>query len=216
MDASTLHIRRLAKAAGPERDQAALMMSEVFDENPLFQSAFPQSDVRRVALQALFHALLDDAARFGCVDAAFTDRIVGILLWYPPGGYPMPMSRALRGLPQYLQIVANSPSGVFKLYRAQAALDRVRPEQPHCHGHFMGGRAGARITALLGRRMLDEADAHDWPIYLETQERRAVNLYLRLGFEVLKSVETLPGGPPTWTMWRAPHAKAPARHVDAA
>lgn len=186
------------------------MLAQVFDESPLFRSVFPKPLARGSALRALFHALLDDAALFGYADAVLTDDdVVGALLWYPPGGYPMSRSRALRGLPSYLRIMANSPSGILKLYRAQRTLDRLRPAQPHCHGYFMAGRAGTRISALLGRRMLHEADANDWPVYLETQERRAVNLYLRLGFEILKSdVETFPGSPPTWTMWRHPHAKA--------
>jgi hypothetical protein len=54
---------------------------------------------------------------------------------------------------------------------------------------------------------LNEADDKGWPIYLETQERRSANLYARLGFKMLQDgIETLPGGPLTWTMWRAPLA----------
>jgi hypothetical protein len=43
------------------------------------------------------------------------------------------------------------------------------------------------------------------PIYLETQEPRSMNLYSRFGFERLQDgIETFPGGPLTWTMWREP------------
>jgi hypothetical protein len=52
---------------------------------------------------------------------------------------------------------------------------------------------------------LIEADDKGWPIYLETQERRSAYLYARLGFKMLQDgIATLPGGPLTWTMWRAP------------
>jgi hypothetical protein len=209
MDVSSLQIRRLPPAPCPERNEVALLLAEAFDDSPLFRSAFPRPKVRSAALGFLFRALLADAARYGRADTASTDRIVGALLWYLPGGYPIPMARALRSLPRYLQLIGCSPSGALKLCRAQAALDRLRPTQPHCHGHFMAARAdaGVRINAVLGRRMLEEADANDWPVYLETQDRRAVDLYRRLGFEVSSSgVEILPGGPPTWTMWRRPRS----------
>ena len=49
------------------------------------------------------------------------------------------------------------------------------------------------------------ADETERPIYLETQECRCVNLYSRLGFRMLQNgIETWPGGPTTWTMWREP------------
>jgi hypothetical protein len=53
--------------------------------------------------------------------------------------------------------------------------------------------------------VLQIADEVGHPIYLETQEPRAVNLYFRFGFRMLEDgIETVPGGPLTWTMWREP------------
>jgi hypothetical protein len=199
-------MRRLGGAEA-ERASATALLVESFFESPLFLFAFPEPDDRRFALRALFAALVEDALRFGRVEAAYADRIVGALLWYPPGAYPLPLSRELLGLPNYLRVLARCPLGVVKLYRAQAALDRLRPAEPHSHGYFLGGQTGMRTGAALSRRMLDEADAHHWPVYLETQDPRAVVLYRRLGCVVLQEgVEILPGAPPTWTMWREAQA----------
>lgn len=201
---SNLEIRRLT-ANDPQKGAVALMLAEVFERSPVFEYAFPSIDSRRAALRALFDGVVDDVVNFGCADIALADEIVGALLWYPPGRYPMQITRALSGLPNYLSVAASSPSGLLKLYRIQRALDRFRPAHPHCHAYFLAGRRGLRISSLLGKRMLEEADANAWPAYLETQDSRTVALYLRFGFEVVQSrIMTLPGAPATWTMWRRP------------
>jgi hypothetical protein len=139
------------------------------------------------------------------VQVACSHKIVGMLIWYPPGCYPMSKSRILRLLPHYAHLVAVSPLGLMKLFRAQTTLNGFRPKEPHCHGYFLGGRQGERVGTVLAKCLLNEADDKGWPIYLETQERRSANLYARLGFKMLQDgIETLPDGPLTWTMWRTP------------
>ncbi|PPD44427.1 MAG: hypothetical protein CTY15_06835 [Methylocystis sp.] len=197
-------VRRLV-ASDPHKEEAARLLAEAFEHSPLFEFAFP-ARARRAALNALFEAIVDDAVRYGYAEAAFTDEVVGIFLWYPPGRYPMPLWRELRGLPSYLRMALFAPRGLLKLYRIQRSLDRLRPKQPHCHAYFLAGRGSARITAILGRRMLAEADARSWPAYLETQSARTVTLYQRLGFEIQRSCfAEVRGAPPTWTMWRSPN-----------
>lgn len=178
------------------------LLAECFAHNPVFQHAFPDDSSRAFALRAIFKAVLDDALRFGRAEAAFADEIVGILLWYPPGAYPMPLWRDLLGLASYLQIALRAPLGLFRLYRLQSTLDAIRPQQPHCHGYFLASRTGARTGVILGRRMLEEADSRGWPTYLETQDSRTVTLYLRLGFRIVGG--TVTAGMRTWTMWRDP------------
>ena len=181
------------------------MLAYAFDEHPLFRLAFPKAASRSMILQTLFATFLKDAIRFGRVDVACSHKIVGMLIWYPPGCYPMSKSRILRLLPHYARLVAVSPVGLMKLFRAQTTLNGFRPKEPHCHGYFLGGRQGERVGTVLAKCLLNDADDKGWPIYLETQERRSVKLYARLGFKMLQDgIETLPGGPLTWTMWRAP------------
>jgi GNAT superfamily N-acetyltransferase len=187
------------------------MLTQAFDESPLFQLAFPRAERRRQILRNLFTAVVKDAVRFGYVECAYNKKITGMLIWYPPGAYPMPLRRVLRFLPHYVRMAAIHPIGVFKLFRAQATLNELRPKQRHCHGYFLGGLQGGHIGSMLIRRVLKEVDERGWPIYLETQEPRATKLYARFGFKVLRSdVEIVPGGP-TWTMWREPRSNAVRR-----
>jgi hypothetical protein len=202
--------RSAATLSAAEMQEAAALLADSFDDSPLFRLAFPRSDSRKHILRALFIAILKDATRFGGVEIAHADQIVGVVIWYPPGGYPVSMLRILRLLPDYLCIVAANPLGIMKLCRAQIVLNRYRPKQPHCHGYFLCARPGSLVGGLLIRRVLNEVDKLQLPMYLETQESRCTNLYGRFGFKLSrKGFATLPHAPPTWTMWRDPRPLRP-------
>lgn len=185
--------------------EIAALFTEAFDTNALFVKAFPRRETRRAAMRMLFDALVADAARFGGIHVAQCDAVVGALLWYPPGAYPITGARIARQIHRFLAMLARSPSGVFELHRAQDVFDRRRPREPHCHASFLAGRAGERVSLQLARALIAHADANDWPIYLETQNLRSVALYQRMGCELISDgFECFPGGPITWTMWRPP------------
>ena len=137
-----------------ELREAATMLACAFDDGPLFRLAFPRAASRSKILQTLFTTVIKDAVRFGRVEVAYNHKIVGMLVWYPPGGYPMSIPRILRHLAQYARIAAVSPVGVLKLFRAQTTLNRLRPKQPHCHGYFFG-----RATRRADRHRSGQARA---------------------------------------------------------
>jgi hypothetical protein len=196
--------------------EAASMLARAFDDGPLFQSAFPVAASRAKVLQALFTASLKDAMRFGRVEVASGVRIVGVLIWYRSGGYPIPAGRVLRLASEYARAVAACPRGIMKLFRAQQTFNRIRPTQPHYHALFIGACEGEHAGTELAKFLLKEADRAKMPIYLETQERRTVQWYGRLGFTVLQEgIEVFPGAPATWTMWREPGARAKAKPCNA-
>jgi len=205
---SPIEIRQVTALSGAELREAATLLTAAFDPSPLFQLAFPNAKKRQRLLHILFTAVLEDALRFGHVEIAYHGRMAGILVWYRPGLYPISLLRTLRLMPRYLRLAIWAPRGVMRLFRAQTLLNRLRPSSPHRHGYFLGGRPGEQIGAIFARRVLAVADETGRPFYLETQERPSVNLYLRLGFRMLENgIETLPGGPLTWTMWREPWAR---------
>jgi hypothetical protein len=206
--AAKLEVRRVSTLSAAELWETAALLARSFDHSTLFQVAFPEAEPRATILHALFTTILKDALRFGRVDIAYNGHIVGAVVWYPLGRYPMSLFRILRLLPEYLRIVAASPFGVLKLWRAQATLDRNRPRTPHCHGYFLCARPGNHVGVTLIKRVLKEVDDLGQPMYLETQEGRSPNLYGRFGFRMMRDgFETVPGGPLTWTMWRDPQGK---------
>ena len=87
-----LELRPLTTLSRADLQEATTMLTYAFDEHPLFQLAFPKVASRSKILQTLFTTVLKDAIRFGRVEVACSHKIVGMLIWYPPGCYPMPNS----------------------------------------------------------------------------------------------------------------------------
>jgi hypothetical protein len=217
---TAVEFRSVSELAPEQLEEVAELLARAFDDTSLFQVSYPSPALRNWVLRALFATILKDAMRFGRVEIAHTHQIVGVVIWYPPGRYPMSVMRILRHMPEYLRITAASPLGVFKLFRAQLTLSAYRPKEPHCHGYFLCARPGNHVGVTLIKRVLKQVDELGMPIYLETQEGRTPNLYARFGFQMVRNgIETLPAGPLTWTMWRDPqpghhraHAQAAAAH----
>jgi hypothetical protein len=134
-------LRPLTTLSCAELQEATTMLAYAFDEHPLFRLAFPKAASRSMILQTLFATVLKDAIRFGRVDVACSHKIVGMLIWYPPGCYPMSKSRILRLLPHYVRLVAVSPVGP----------DRNR-------GHTCSGRRRQRSREAICRADAARAD----------------------------------------------------------
>jgi hypothetical protein len=214
--ASPFEVRTVSDLSPTELWEASALLARSFDDTSLFQLAFPDPVARRRILQALFNTILKDAMRYGRVELAYGQELVGAVIWYPGGRYPMSAYRILRLLPEYLRILAAGPLGVLTLFRAQNTLNRYRPAQPHCHGYFLCARPGNHVGVTLIKHVLEQVDDMGMPIYLETQEGRSPNLYGRFGFKMLQSgFATVPGGPPTWTMWREPRPRTGAAETPA-
>lgn len=138
-------LRPLTTLSRADLQEATMMLAYAFDEHPLFRLAFPKAASRSKILQTLFTTVLKDAIRFGRVEVACSHKIVGMLIWYPPGCYPMSKSRILRLLPHYARLVAVSPVGLMKLFRAQTTLNGFRP---------MSGRLDAGAVSIMTARPL--------------------------------------------------------------
>jgi hypothetical protein len=166
------------------------MLACAFDEHPLFRLAFPKAASRSMILQTLFTTVLKDAIRFGRVEVACSHKIVGMLIWYPPALLSDVEIPNLAFAAALCAPCCGQSRGPHEAFPRPDDAQRVPPQ-------------AAALSRLLSG--WNEADDKGWPIYLETQERRSVNLYARLGFKMLQDgIETFPGGPLTWTMWRAP------------
>jgi predicted N-acetyltransferase YhbS len=92
--------------------------------------------------------------------------------------------------------------------RLDAELEAEHPLEPHHYLAFLAVRPDLQSRGL-GSALLDRhhtrLDAGGVPAYLEANDPRNRDLYLRHGYQV-RSVIELPDGPPVWTMWRSPMA----------
>ncbi|HEY7136594.1 MAG TPA: GNAT family N-acetyltransferase [Acidimicrobiia bacterium] len=189
---------------------AAAMLARSFDDDPVSLYLFPGARRRRWSLRSFMEAAVRDALHHGEVWAA-TDgsRVQGIAAWLPEGAYPPSTRRQAR---QFGAVVVSllTPSTVPRGARLVAQTQSAHPKDPHWYLAVLGVEPADQGRGL-GRRLLEPVlerlDREERAAYLETSKERNVTWYGRERFELTRTLDVWPGGPPMWTMWRA--AKSP-------
>jgi GNAT superfamily N-acetyltransferase len=130
-----------------------------------------------------------------------TGRLTGAALWFPlTAELPTPIDYERR-----LKEIADD--AYDRACQLDALLEAAHPLAPsHHYLAFLAVRPDQQRRGL-GSALLDRhhrrLDAAGLPAYLEANDPRNRDLYLRHGYRV-RSVLELPDGPPLWTMWRPP------------
>ncbi len=198
--------------SGLRRDQvseASTLLTSSFHADPNFVDLFPDEDVRRRVLPHVFATGLRDALSFGSVYAASSGRgLCGVAAWLPPGKSTLSLRRQLRSLPGLARMLTTAPHSVRRLVSFQAGAARFRPTQPYWYLQMIGvdpTSQGSGIGTRLLEPILGHTEETQQRCYLETNTKRNVAWYEKLGFRVINpSVSFTPGGPPNWTMLRHP------------
>ena len=196
----------LTPLAPGEEAEATETIVRSFLDDPL--SSFILRRRRQEAMGLMFGALVHDAFRHGGGWAARAGgRIVGVSIWLPPGFSPVPFSRQLRQLPYWVRLTAIDPAGMARAIRAGEALDSLHPAEPHWFLSIVAVDRDQRGTGT-GRRLIEAgmapAHAAGVPVHLDTNRPGNLPIYERLGFEVTKEIQPLPGSPTAWGMTAAP------------
>src|SRR4029453_4061098 len=99
-----------------------------------------------------------------------------------------------------------APSAFDRAAELDAALTAHHPAEPHHYLPFIPRPPNSQNRGI-GSPLLDRhharLDEAGLPAYLEANDPRNRDLYLRHGYQV-RSVLQLPDGPPLWSMWRSP------------
>lgn len=185
-----------------EADVAAEILGRAFVRDPVVTAFFGKETVRTSRL-AQYFALECSLAFAGYGEVWLDDDGLGAALWRRPGGYPEPLSAALRLLPRALRFF---PQPFLRASRGMTRVARVHPREPHWYLFAVGvvpeATGQGRGTALLAP-VLDRCDAKQLPAYLEASSEDNARLYERLGFDRQGEVEALDG------IWLRPMLRPP-------
>jgi len=192
------------------RDVAPVDTGEITDlvaaamwDGPVARWLNADPAVRQKEGSGYFGIFVEHAVRYGEVYAtadAETGRLSGVALWFPLTSLIPPPADYDRRLKEV------AGSAFDRARELDAALDAHHPFEPHHYLAFLAVTPDQQNhgigSALLDRHhaRLDRAGI---PAYLEANDPRNRDLYLRHGYAI-RSVIQLPDGPPLWTMWRAP------------
>lgn len=184
-------------------------LCQAFYHEPNFTFIFPDTRVRRVALPwFLGRFVIRLGLSYGAVVTA--NEVDGAAVWLRPNT-TIPIQGALRaGL--LLMPFRFGWQSFRRSMRLGSYLEGVRQQSaPAQHWYLMAlgvapSRQGRGLGHALVHPILARADAEQLPCYLETFTERNVHFYGKLGFTVLVHDHIPAGGPPFWTMVRAPQS----------
>jgi ribosomal protein S18 acetylase RimI-like enzyme len=192
-----------------DRREAARVASRAFLDDAYFAYLLPGEHFRARALPILFAGQIGHLGRFARVVVARdrNERVVGVAVWLTTGGFPLSLGAQLAQVPSTMHALYQRPHSlkVGGIYLRE--LLRVHPKEPHWYLMLLAvdppmQRSGA--GTLLMNDGIARIDAEHVGAHLDTQKEDNHAYYRRFGFELRETLHPVPGGPPYYTMWRAP------------
>jgi len=174
-----------------------------FADDPVANFMFAGARRRRRGLRCFFNSQIGRQYLPGGHVYTTEDR-AGTAVWGSP-------ERPRNGLAELRQLLPTAPfllsARTVRAIRLLVEVDGLHPKEPHWYLATLGTapeRQGQGIGSALLRAMLARVDEEGSPAYLESSKERNVSLYARFGFEVIDELQSAPGNPKLWRMWREP------------
>ena len=188
LDAEVRSAARMSRLNTTDLDWAADFLAHVFSGGPPITKLFSPPNV---AQQLHYFMRCNCALALNIGECYATQARDGIALWLPPARTSMTLADMWRAgmlwAPMKYGLAGTAKVMVFA-YHIDAMHKRCAP-MPHYYLFLTGvdpaqQRQGV-CTALLGD-MLARIDVERMPVYLETQSAGNVDIYEKLGFEVVE------------------------------
>jgi GNAT superfamily N-acetyltransferase len=179
------------------------LLALAMGDMPVARWMQPNASARRANGPAYFEIFAAHAVQYGEVYATVDDRsgrLSGVALWFP-------YTSAIPGPIDYERRLKEATGDAFdRACYLDLAFEEEHPIDPHHYLAFLAVHPDMQNQGI-GSSLLDRhharLDAAGIPAYLESNDPRNRDLYLRHGYEI-RTVIQLPAGPPVWSMWRAP------------
>ncbi len=189
-------------------ERMAQVLSRAMTDDPLNLFVFPDPELRRRALPAMYRLIARMGVRARAIRVT-SPRIEGLALWELPGR-PAVRFRDLwgAGALRFLRVAGPARAGRLGRYEAWAAR-RMSAHAPRGSAHLLllavdPSEQGKGWASRLVRPVLARLDAEGAAACLETQNPANVPIYEHLGFRVARRA-TVPGSAVRhWVMVRPP------------
>jgi ribosomal protein S18 acetylase RimI-like enzyme len=185
--------------------QAAAVHARAFLPDPYTTYALRDIRKRPRQLLDLMGITLRYACSFGEIYA--TPGMEAVAAWMPPGSGRESYWRMMRvgALPLIWRIGLPVIRSYLQVETITNELHSRYAPEPHWYLSQLGVEPELQGKGY-GQRVLlptlEQIDAEDKMVYLETLNPRALPFYRKLGFQVCEEVQLPNGGPPMWSMLR--------------
>ncbi len=194
---------------GAELTAVIALSSRAFFDDPFFTYLLPDDDLRRSRLPIFFRSVYTHMGVHGRIVTVRNDddEAVGVAAWLTTGGYPLPITLQLSQIPSSLRAFYRRPRAITTGNRYVAALARAHRKDPHWYLMVLCADPPAQrsgVGTLLLEHAFEQVDRESVGSHLETPRHENVAYYQRFGYELIETLTPVEGGPPYYTMWRAP------------
>ncbi len=198
----------IVRLADSQIPAAAATLARAFHDDPLMVYAIPDPAARARLLPDVYARMI----RFGTLAGevyATTDALDGVALWLPPDAKWTRENLEASGMHQLATLIGND---AYQRYRDVVGREwqaRERDMTGACWYLFLLGVEPSRQRCGLGgalmRPVIERADAGQLACYLETENQRNVEFYLKQGFDLIVNGEEAGAtGVKFWTFRRPP------------
>lgn len=194
---------RVRQARPDEWRRLGYVLSDAFQDDPVWSWICPNPERRRRHLPAVFAQVVRARVRHGW--GWTTDGIHGAAAWAAPDRWKTRPFEAARIGPPILRAIG--PHDLRMRLAALASLERHHPRDLHWYLEILGSDPTMRGQGIGGSLMvptLERCDRGGMPAYLESSKEENIPFYERFGFRVTGELHMVPGAPTMWAMWRDP------------
>jgi GNAT superfamily N-acetyltransferase len=194
---------------GEELSAVIALSSRAFFDDPFFSYLLPDDNLRRSRLPIFFRSVYTHMGVHGRIVTVRNDadEALGVAAWLTTGGYPLPIKLQLSQIPSSLRAFYRRPRAIATGNRYVAALARAHRKDPHWYLMVLCADSPVQrsgVGTMLLEHAFDQVDREGVGSHLETPRHENVAYYQRFGYELIETLTPVEGGPPYYTMWRAP------------
>ncbi len=194
---------------GAELSDVVAMSSRAFFDDPFFTYLLPNDEMRRNRMPFFFRAVYTHMGEHGRIVTVRDDddAPLGVAAWLTTGGYPLPARVQLSQVPTSLRAFYRRPKSLLAGNKYMAALLRAHRKDPQWYLMVLCADPPAQrsgVGTMLLEHAFAQVDREGVGSHLETPRIDNVAYYQRFGYQLIDTLNPVPGGPAYYTMWRAP------------
>ena len=203
-------IQKLSSLSNDQLNLASKVLSNAFQEDPVFSKLIPNNKERYKTLFKIFKFQIKYCLKHGVVLS--TSNLKGISLWYPPKNVFISIWKSIKNssLSLIIKIKWKNLHILRKNDDFSEDLHKKLVPDPHWYLSTIGidpKHQGKGIGSRMISFMINYIAKDHKIIFLETNSERNVKLYKRFGFRILHKVLTPKTNIYYWSMIRRPTKK---------
>lgn len=167
---------------------AGKMFATAFADNPANVAQFPDPVKRERAMINLFRAkTIDSVGADGALGAFDGAKLVGAMLAFPPGTYPVKWTSMLRSAPYYAAaLVQGGLSNIPGVLRSMSAYKYEHPDAYYVADLGVDPKyQGLGLGLQFAIDLIPKIDKMNVPVFVETSNPVNVKRYEKIGFETI-------------------------------